>query len=97
MLKVCLVFLKSEPQYAYKHYAYNKKHVIKQEREREKSVKRLWHFENMVDSTDETYNIKGHFYKQISKKGSFEVLNFSDVIDCIFLYSTHIKTLQCQE
>ena len=27
MLKVCLVFLKSEPQYAYKRYAY-KKHVL---------------------------------------------------------------------
>ena len=26
MLKICLVFLKSEPQYAYKRYAY-KKHV----------------------------------------------------------------------
>ena len=27
MLKICLVFLKSEPQYAYKLYAYKKKHV----------------------------------------------------------------------
>ena len=27
MLKICLVFLKSEPQYAYKRYAYKKKHV----------------------------------------------------------------------
>ena len=34
-----LSFWKSEPLYAYKHYAY-KKHVIKQERERDKSVKR---------------------------------------------------------
>ena len=63
LLKICLVFWKSEPQYAYKHYAY-KKHVIKQERERDKSVKWIWHLENMVDSTDETYNIKGHFYEQ---------------------------------
>ena len=27
MLKICLVFLESEPQYAYKRYAYKKKHV----------------------------------------------------------------------
>ena len=27
MLTICLVFLKSEPQYAYKRYAYKKKHV----------------------------------------------------------------------
>ena len=27
MLKICLVFWKSEPQYAYKRYAYEKKHV----------------------------------------------------------------------
>ena len=26
MLKICLVFWKSEPQYAYNRYAYNKKH-----------------------------------------------------------------------
>ena len=29
MLKICLVFWKSEPQYAYKRYAYKKKHVYK--------------------------------------------------------------------
>ena len=34
MLKICLVFWKSEPQFAYKHYAY-KKHAIKEERERD--------------------------------------------------------------
>ena len=28
MLKICLVFWKSEPQYAYKRYAYKKKHVV---------------------------------------------------------------------
>ena len=28
MLKICLGFWKSEPQYAYKLYAYKKKHVI---------------------------------------------------------------------
>ena len=28
MLKICLVFWKSEPQYAYKLYAYKKKHVL---------------------------------------------------------------------
>ena len=44
MLKVCLVFWKSEPQYAYKHYAYNKKHVIKQERERDKSIEKSMTF-----------------------------------------------------
>ena len=27
MLKICLVFCKSEPRYAYKRYAYKKKHV----------------------------------------------------------------------
>ena len=27
MLKICLIFWKSEPQYAYKRYAYEKKHV----------------------------------------------------------------------
>ena len=27
MLKICLVFWESEPQYAYKCYAYKKKHV----------------------------------------------------------------------
>ena len=27
MLKICLVFWESEPQYAYKGYAYKKKHV----------------------------------------------------------------------
>ena len=27
MLKICLVFWESEPQYAYKRYAYKKKHV----------------------------------------------------------------------
>ena len=27
MLKICLGFWKSEPQYAYKRYAYKKKHV----------------------------------------------------------------------
>ena len=27
MLKICLVFWKSEPRYAYKLYAYKKKHV----------------------------------------------------------------------
>ena len=28
MLKICLVFWKSEPRYAYKRYAYKKKHVF---------------------------------------------------------------------
>ena len=28
MLKICLVFWESEPQYAYKRYAYKKKHVV---------------------------------------------------------------------
>ena len=28
MLKICLVFWKSEPQYAYQRYAYKKKHVL---------------------------------------------------------------------
>ena len=28
MLKICLVFLKSEPQYAYKRYAYKKTCII---------------------------------------------------------------------
>ena len=28
MLKICLVFWESEPQYVYKRYAYKKKHVI---------------------------------------------------------------------
>ena len=27
MLKICLVFWESEPQYVYKSYAYKKKHV----------------------------------------------------------------------
>ena len=27
MLRICLAFWKSEPQYAYKRYAYKKKHV----------------------------------------------------------------------
>ena len=31
MLKICLVFCKSEPQYAYKRYAYKKKHVYQNE------------------------------------------------------------------
>ena len=31
MLKICLVFCKSEPQYAYKLYAYKKKHVQQRE------------------------------------------------------------------
>ena len=33
MLRICLVFWKSDPQYAHK------KHVFKQERQRDKSVK----------------------------------------------------------
>ena len=28
MLKICLVFWESEPQYAYKLYDYKKKHVV---------------------------------------------------------------------
>ena len=28
MLKICLVFWESEPQHAYKSYAYKKKHVL---------------------------------------------------------------------
>ena len=28
MLKICLVFWESEPQYAYKRYAYKKEHVL---------------------------------------------------------------------
>ena len=28
MLKICLAFWESEPQYAYKLYAYKKKHVL---------------------------------------------------------------------
>ena len=28
MLKICLVFWESEPQYAYKRYAYKKKHAL---------------------------------------------------------------------
>ena len=28
MLKICVVFSESEPQYAYKLYAYKKKHVV---------------------------------------------------------------------
>ena len=28
MLKICLVFCKSEPRYAYKRYAYKKEHVV---------------------------------------------------------------------
>ena len=28
MLKICLVFWESEPQYAYKRYAYKEKHVL---------------------------------------------------------------------
>ena len=51
----------------------------------------------MVDSTDETYNIKGHFYEKISKKGTLEVFSFFDIIDYIFICSTLITTLQCQE
>ena len=51
----------------------------------------------MVDSTNETYNIKEHFYEQVLKKGSFEIVIFSNVIDYIFAYSTLITTLQCQE
>ena len=31
MLKICLVFWKSEPRYAYKRYAYKKKHVYQNE------------------------------------------------------------------
>ena len=38
MLKICFVFWNPEPQYTYKYYAY-KKHAIKQERERDKSLK----------------------------------------------------------
>ena len=41
MLKICLVFWKSEPQYAYKHYAYNKKYVIKQERESKRHISEM--------------------------------------------------------
>ena len=59
------------------------------ERERDRSVKWIWHLENMVDSTDEIYDIKEHFYKL-----SYEILNFSDVIDYIIIYST---LMQCQE
>ena len=40
MLKICLVFWKSEPQFAYKHYAY-KKHTIKEEREREIQISEM--------------------------------------------------------
>ena len=32
MLKICLVFWKSEPQYAYKRYAYKEKHVFESKR-----------------------------------------------------------------
>ena len=32
MFKICLAFWKSEPQYAYKRYAYKKKHVLKLQR-----------------------------------------------------------------
>ena len=32
MLKICLVFLKSEPQYAYKRYAYKRKNMYVQEK-----------------------------------------------------------------
>ena len=32
MLKICLVFWESEPQYAYKRYAYKKKHVVAKSR-----------------------------------------------------------------
>ena len=100
MLKICFVFSKSEAQYAYKYYAY-KKHVIKQEWERDKSVKWIWHLENMFNSTHETYNIKGHFYEQFLKKALLKFWVFQIVIDYIFIYSitysTLIKTLQCQE
>ena len=40
MLRIFLVFVKSELQYAYKHYAYNKIHVIRQEREGERERER---------------------------------------------------------
>ena len=30
MLKICLVFWESEPQYAYKRYAYKKKCILSQ-------------------------------------------------------------------
>ena len=53
--------------------------------------------ENMVDSTGETLNIRGHIYEQISEKGSLKVLNFSAVIEYIFTHSTLITTLQCKE
>ena len=38
MLKICLVFWKSEPQYAYKLYAYKKKHVQYLSVQEQKSV-----------------------------------------------------------
>ena len=41
MLRIFLVFVKSELQYAYKHYAYNKKHVIRQERERKRQISEM--------------------------------------------------------
>ena len=50
----------------------------------------------MVDSTDETYNIKQIFMSKLEKK-TFKVFNLSDVIDYIFIYSTLITTLQCQK
>ena len=40
MLKICLVFWESERQYAYKRYAYKKKHVLA------KSHQKVW-FDNL--------------------------------------------------
>ena len=66
LLKICLVFWKSEPQYAYKHYAYKK--TCDQTRKRERQISEM----NMTLgkyglSRDETYNIKGQFYEQFLK------------------------------
>ena len=52
MLRICLVVWKSEPQYAYKRYAYKKKHVPL------KSANNLFEAIKLILLVSEPYNLR---------------------------------------
>ena len=49
MLKICLIFCKSKPQYAYKHYAYKKTCTSLNHSHIDSNEMQMYHTENIID------------------------------------------------
>ena len=60
MLKICLVFWKSEPQYAYKRYAYKKYMYLHYEYDFPRPGSKCW--PEITSRTFEAFSIKKEIY-----------------------------------